>query len=169
MSDRDEQGRFTDGNMFWKMRSSHGANPKFENEEDLKAACEEYFEWVTNSPLYEDKVGFYEGSATHTPVAKMHAMTLDGLCIFLGISIVTWRDWRDKRADLSSVISWAESVIKHQKFIGAAAGLLNANIISRDLGLVDKSDMTSDGERLEFVTMAMGDKKLNEPGEKDTV
>ena len=31
----------------------------------------------------------------------------------------------------------------NQKFMGAAADLLNANIISRDLGLADKKDHTS--------------------------
>jgi len=48
----------------------------------------------------------------------------------------------------STVIADIEAVIKSQKFQGAAAGLLNANIIARDLGLADKSDFdhkSSDG------------------------
>ena len=37
----------------------------------------------------------------------------------------------------------AESVIRSQKFAGAAADLLNANIIARDLGLAEKKQVES--------------------------
>ena len=33
-------------------------------------------------------------------------------------------------------------IIRTQKFAGAAADLLNANIIARDLGLADKNEVT---------------------------
>ena len=39
-----------------------------------------------------------------------------------------------------------ENVIKSQKFAGAAADLLNANIIARDLGLKDASSTEHTGE-----------------------
>lgn len=131
------------GNQFWKMRSSHGPKPKFKNGEQLKAACEEYFEWVSDANLFEDKVNFYEGVAVHEPAAKMHAMTISGLCIFLDVSTAIWAEWRKNREDLLDVIRWAEDIIRHQKFVGAAAGLLNANIIARDLGLKDAQDHSS--------------------------
>ena len=55
------------------------------------------------------------------------------------------------RPDLSTVISRSETVIFQQKFSGAAADLLNANIIARDLGLKEQSqveDVTPDkGDR----------------------
>ncbi|GAG38531.1 unnamed protein product, partial [marine sediment metagenome] len=35
-----------------------------------------------------------------------------------------------------------------QKFEGASAGLLNANIIARDLGLRDGKDLTTGGEQI---------------------
>ena len=49
-----------------------------------------------------------------------------------------------------TVIDDIEKIIYRQKFEGAAAGLLNANIIARDLGLRDKQDVdhTSNGESL---------------------
>lgn len=68
----------------------------------------------------------------------MRAMTLSGLCLFLNITRETWGQWR-KLDDFSDVITQAEEVIYSQKFAGAAADLLNANIIARDLGLADKS------------------------------
>ena len=134
-----ETQQFTFGNRFWLRRSSAGRKPKFADPDHLwKCACE-YFEFTASTPLFEDKVGFYEGQATHEPCAKMQPFTLMGLYIFLDITGETWSDWRKNRADLSDVIQRIEDVIKHQKFAGAAAGLLNANIISRDLGLADKA------------------------------
>ncbi|WP_080578576.1 DNA-packaging protein [Sinorhizobium fredii] len=144
--EKDEHtGRFLPGNKFWMARSSHGARPKFSSPEDLLNACCEYFDWVDSNPLYEDKLVTFQGAATHEPVAKMRPMTLGGLCIFLDVTLETWTEWRKTRADLSDVITRAESIIYQQKFAGAAADLLNANIIARELGLADKQDVNHSG------------------------
>lgn len=127
------------GNRFWQARSSHGRKPIFSDPEALWVACCEYFEWVEANPLQEDKLVTFQGAATHEPVAKMRAMTLDGLYIFLDIDRSTWADYRNKK-DFSTVVTRVESVIRSQKFAGAAADLLNANIIARDLGLSDKTE-----------------------------
>ncbi|MDP1702599.1 MAG: DNA-packaging protein [Aestuariivirga sp.] len=135
------------GNEFWKARSTHGRNPKFESPEQLETACEEYFQWAHDNPLWEDNLVTFQGSAKHEPTAKMRAMTLDGLHLFLDIHHDTWAEYR-KREDLSAVVTRVEKAIRSQKFAGAAADLLNANIIARDLGLSDKTDTThnvSDG------------------------
>lgn len=140
------------GNQFWKLRSKHGRDVLFSDPDALKESCLEYFEVTTNSPLFEDKVSFYEGCASHEPMERMRPFTIGGLCLFLGITQVTWGEWR-KREDLSSVIAWAEGVIREQKFAGAATGLLNANIIARDLGLTDATQLRhadANGEKLQF-------------------
>lgn len=126
-------------NQFWKARSSHGRNPKFETPEQLETACEEYFQWVEDNPLWEDKVTSFQGVNTHEPIAKMRAMTLDGLQLFLDIHHDTWAVYR-KRQDLTAVVTRVEKAIRSQKFAGAAADLLNPNIIARDLGLSDKQE-----------------------------
>lgn len=125
------------GNQFWKARTKHGRDRIFADHETLWDACCEYFQWVEDNPLWEDKLVTFQGSATHEPVAKMRAMTIDGLCLFLGIAVSTWYEWR-KVDDFSEVVTRAESVIRSQKFAGAAAELLNPNIIARDLGLTEK-------------------------------
>lgn len=138
MEDRkDSKGGFQPGNKFWEARSSHGAKPKFANPEDLWSACVEYFDWMHNNPLYEDKVF---PSTGHESIAHMRAMTITGLCIFLDITLETWTTWRTSRHDLSEVMKKAEAIIYQQKFEGASAGFLNANIIARDLGLTDKQE-----------------------------
>lgn len=129
------------GNQFWKARSTHGRNPIFASPDDLWDAACEYFEWVDANPLYEDKVTSFQGVNTHEPIAKMRAMTVAGLCLFLDISRQGWDEYR-KRQDFLAVTSRIDDVIRSQKFAGAAADLLNANIIARDLGLADKSEMS---------------------------
>lgn len=140
---------FGPGNQFWKARSRHGIRPIFpegpEGAQKLREACEDYFDWCEENPLWEEKVfSGKDGIQTHdTP--RVRALTITGLCLFIDITEVTWREWRTSRPDLSSVIQWAEQIIKQQKFVAAAAGLLNANIISRDLGLADKSEISGPG------------------------
>ena len=136
-------GRFTTGNRWWQARSSHGRNPKFETAEMLEDACLQYFEWNENNPLYKDQLVTFQGSASHEPVAQMRAMTLHGLCMFIGISRQMWNEWRTVRPDFVDVIAKVEDAIFRQKFEGASADLLNANIIARELGLADKKDVTS--------------------------
>ncbi len=130
------------GNQFWKARTKHGRDRLFASSEALWEACCEYFQWVEDHPLWEMKAFSYQGAVTQEPVAKMRAMTIAGLCLFLDINRGTWNEWRNVD-DFAEVIAKAEEVIYSQKFAGAAADLLNANIISRDLGLADKTDHTS--------------------------
>lgn len=141
--DRDpDTGQFLPGNKFWAARSSHGRNPMFTDPDALWDACCEYFEWNADNPLYEDNLVTFQGSAKHEPLAKMRAMTIGGLCMFLDIDETTWRGWRTERPDLIPIITRAESVIYRQKFEGASASLLNPNIIARDLGLAETRKMT---------------------------
>lgn len=132
------------GNDFWKARSSHGRNPIFAGPDELWAAATEYFDWVDANPLYEDKVTSFQGVNTHEPVAKMRAMTISGLCIFLDIARSTWDGYRAAEG-FSGITTRVDDVIRTQKFEGASADLLNPSIIARDLGLADKSELTGAG------------------------
>ena len=63
-----------------------------------------------------------------------------GLCIFLDISQDTWEDYK-KREDFIGITTRVEGIIYSQKLEGAAADLLNSNIIARELGLSDKKEL----------------------------
>jgi hypothetical protein len=141
---RDSNGRF------WEARSSHGRNPIFASPDDLERACVEYFEWVEANPLREEKVFNGKDGIVRADVAKMRAMTIDGLCIFLDIARRTWDGYRD-HPDFMPVVTRAEEIIRSQKFAGAAADLLNANIIARDLGLTEKSEITVEDRDIDAV------------------
>lgn len=129
------------GNQFWKKRSKHGRPKIFGTPDDLRKAAYRYFKWVQDNPLWEDKVFCYKGIVTHEPMAKMRAMSITGMCTWLGIDFDTWQEYQ-KRDDYSEVTREIENTMRTQKFEGASAELLNANIIARDLGLVEKREQT---------------------------
>lgn len=130
------------GNKFWEIRKTSGRDPIFSSPEQMWEDCRAYFHWVEDNPLIEMKPFAYQGVVVQEPVAKMRAMTIGGLCIYLGIDEQTWANYRAKE-DFFGIVSQVEKIIYEQKFTGAAADLLNSNIIARDLGLSDKKDHTS--------------------------
>lgn len=127
------------GNRFWEARSSSGRKPKYATPATLWKSCTEYFKWAEDNPLWETRVFAYQGEIVSTEVPKMRAMTITGMCTFLDITFQTWTTYRTKK-DFSEIATRAEAIIRDQKFAGAAADLLNANIIARDLGLSEKTE-----------------------------
>lgn len=159
------------GNQFWKLRSKHGRDKLFTSPELLwKAACE-YFEWCDENPLLESKAfnTAKEGVKDH-PLAKMRAYTLQGLCLYLDCNTGYFNDF-EKAIDLKSkdgegfsvVITRIRETIYNQKFTGAAADLLNANIIARDLGLADKKEHTGKGGGPIETSLILPDSFFNKP------
>lgn len=134
-----------EGNKFWEARSKHGRKAIWDTPDQLMDACVEYFQWVEANPLWETKPMIVQGEVQDAPIAKMRAMTLEGLCVFLGISRRTWPNYKQKD-DFLPVIDMVEDTMRDQKLSGAAAGLLNANIIARDLKLRDTVDTNLGGQ-----------------------
>lgn len=131
------------GNSFWKLRTKHGRDKLFSSPDILWEAATEYFEWCDTNPLIA--IEFNGKDAIECEIPKMRAYTWSGLEYYLGITSL--RDYKSKEEykDFSQVITRIEQIIYTQKFEGAAAGFLNANIISRDLGLADKKDLSIPG------------------------
>jgi len=135
--------RFQPGNSFWKKRSSHGRNPIFDDPEKLRSACFEYFQWIEENPILEEKIFHFQGRITRTHSNKMHMMTISGLCLFLDISDETWSNYR-RNPDFVGIVTEAERIIANQKLSGSAADMLNANIVCREMGLRDRQEHSGD-------------------------
>lgn len=131
-------------NQFWKLRSKHGRDALFESPEAMWDAACEYFEWCESNPLME--IDFRGKDASEVEIPKMRAFTMQGLCRYLDCNTEYFRQFedrlRDDQKDFSRVITRIKEAVYEQKFTGAAAGFLNPNIIARDLGLIDKKDMS---------------------------
>jgi DNA-packaging protein gp3 len=135
-----------EGNQFWKLRAKHGRDKIYATEADLLADCYEYFQWCDDNPWVKNeaiKSGDRAGEIISIPTARPY--TLSGLCIYLGISNETWKDY-SRRKDFVVVTARVEDIIRTQKFEGAAVGVFNANIMVRDLGLADKQEHVGKGD-----------------------
>lgn len=141
------------GNQFWKVRAKHGRSKIFSTPNQLWSAACQYFEWVEENPLKESKICSFQGVNAIEELPLMRAMTVKGLCIFLGVNSKYFNDFESSLdlslksgKDFSEVIMNIRETIDTQKFEGASAGLLNSNIIARDLGLTDKKELSGDLE-----------------------
>ncbi len=128
-----------ENNQFWKNVKNPGRPIEFKTPEILwKKACD-YFQWCDENPLKEEKLFHYQGKISRDSVSKMRAYTLVELCLFLGVNEAYFRQFdTENNKEFSTIITHIRNTIYTQKFTGAAADLLNPNIIARDLGLIDK-------------------------------
>lgn len=135
------------GNQFWKLRSKHGRNKLFATPELLWDAAIEYFEWCDENPLKEEKLFHYQGDISKESVNKLRAYTITALCLYLDCSTEYFRHFETNNKDnkdFMPIITRIRETIYSQKFTGAAAELLNPNIIARDLGLSDKQEIINE-------------------------
>lgn len=156
------------GNQFWKLRSKHGRDRLFANPQDLWEAACEYFEWCdanpfikveqshkAGKPYFDEKKGEMAVPPDHVKLPVMRPYTLEGLCIYLDVNTIYFNNFEtslkgkedESSLGFSKVITRIREVIRNQKFSGAASGFFNANIIARDLGLRDATDITSGGDK----------------------
>jgi hypothetical protein len=164
-----------EGNQFWKLRSKHGRDKLFETPQLMWEAACEYFEWCESNPLIE--VDFKGKDADEVHIPKMRAFTIQGLSLYMDCNSVYFAQFKDsikeKEDDLSkgfsNVITRIYEIIYTQKFTGAAAGFLNPNIIARDLGLKDQSEVKGAITQINYNTEITKDeaKNISDALEKD--
>jgi len=134
---------------FWNVQSSFGSQPNFNNANDLWVAAQEYFEWAEDHPLCLEKGFSYQGKVSIEKFSKIRAMSIGGLCLFIGISRELFEQF-ELQKEFRLVVQRIKDVIFEQKFAGAAAELLNPVMIARDLGLSDRKELSGrDGEPIE--------------------
>jgi hypothetical protein len=127
------------GNNFWQFRSKHGRDKLFQSPHILEEEANKYFQWCVENPLIE--VDYVGKDAIEVYKPKMRAFTWAGLELYLNVDSLREYKTNPSYKEFSQVITRIEKIIYSQKFTGAAAGLLNPNIIARDLGLSDNKEV----------------------------
>jgi hypothetical protein len=135
------------GNNYWQNRKKHGREKIIKTPEELWGLACDYFKWCDDNPIisYEPiRTGKEAGKLLNFPLGKPY--TWEGFDDYLFsqnviASIENYKDNKDNRyKDFVGIVTRIRNVIYSQKFEGAAVGVFNANIIARDLGLVDKTE-----------------------------
>jgi len=143
----------TKNNQYWKKRSKHGRDAIFTNANTLLAAAYEYFDWNSKNPWHKNeaiKSGEHAGEIVKIPTER--PLTIEGLTQFLGVTKKYLSNF-EKRLDNNDedflpVITHIREVISRHKIEGAIIGTFNANIVSRIEGLVDKSTLDIDFNKM---------------------
>lgn len=163
MADEEKPKHPNTGNQFWLRRATHGRDMLFGSPTLLDEAAGEYFEDIVKNPIYS--VDFKGKDATRVMVPHIEPFTINGMCLFFKCSNSWWRNFkanqkkiknneeakeesRELARDFLAVIHAIEQIITRQKFSGAVCGMYNANIIAREMGLIDKTDLTSKGGKI---------------------
>lgn len=138
------------GNKYYKLRSKDGRNKVFESAKDLNTEIENYFNEKSNSFINKpDIIKSGESAGANIQMRIDDFPTKEELAIYLGFakweSLKNYKEYSD---DFLEVITWAETVIYNWKLKYTAIGVLNANIIARDLGITDRQDLTTDGQKI---------------------
>lgn len=151
-------------NTYWQNRKKHGRTLEFKTSKEFEQAWLDYFAWVDKNPWYKveqlkkptivrDKNGNEKlESMVHIPTKRPY--TEIGFCSFHGLGKNYINQLEKKleekpNKELSGVLSWARGICTSDKLEGAMVGAYNANIVARDLGLVDKTDLTTKGKEIQ--------------------
>lgn len=145
--------KFQKGNKLWMNVDPEklGRPPEFKNPVDLWKKCCKYFQFIDENPFLVKETTTYdkesEQGTQKKESKKPKPYTWDGLYTYLCISHLDY--YKENKPEFLGIIEAIGKVIRNQKFEGAAAGLFNANIIARELGLKEYTDINQKTEEIQ--------------------
>lgn len=147
---------------YWKLKAK---KKKFQTAKDILAAAQEYIDLTYEYPVYTYKPHMYEGEIIYSKTPIMRAMTLQDLCRFMGITFQHWiKLGESEDQEIADAVKHVEAIIYAQKYTGAAAGIFNSALISRELGLAEHVNYTREGEdKIEIKFIAAKDGRPANP------
>ena len=154
----DKPWQFQPGNTLWSLCSAHNRKKLYESPGLLWEAACEYFKWCDEHPWVKTETTIKGDNIDVKTVPTARPYTIEGWCLYSNASRHWWNEFKAaKHHGFLEVTTRIDDIIYRQKFEGATVGTFNANIIARDLGLVDKKDsnVTLDGKvdvTIELVT-----------------
>jgi len=133
------------GNKYWELAKGFAVGKeKSYTPQKLWNKAIEYLQWLDENPLKEEKVF---GTGFRGEVSKMKAPTLSGFCVYAGIGTSTFDRYKtDDDKAYRDITKHIQDLFFAIKFEGAAADLMNPNIIARETGLADKTETNQTGD-----------------------
>ena len=141
--------RFSPGNKEWLKRRNN--NPKlWTTPEKFLKDCYRYFDWCDKNPFLIERMVTGGNRATEVGNEKQsRPYSLVGLCVYLGITYQTFLNYETGEAwsDYFEVVTHVRNIVEDNQVSGAIAGIYNANIVARLLGLADKKSIAVSDQR----------------------
>ena len=131
----------------------------------------DYVSWAKDNPISIEKNvvntttkgDTYRSDAVET---KPRLISIKGFLVFLGAGSDWWqsldREDAKRKEEFSRVKSFIRDYCENYQSEMASADIFNANIVSRLLGLADKKDITSGGDKFKIVVESKEDKEMFE-------
>ena len=143
------------GNNYWQFRNKHGNDFKY-TPEDFWSEAVKYFDWISKS-VWNKKEAIKSGELAGTliDIPTQTPMSIQSFCLFADISDETFANYISNEGnykDFFGIATRIKGIIESNQFEGATVGAYNPNIIARKLGLVDKTDISSMGEKISVPT-----------------
>ncbi len=133
---------FFPGNSMWLQRSKHGREKIFSSPQAMASTFGEYVDHLQAHPIITRKQVVVAQELVWAEEERYVPLTWAGFATFCGTHKNYFQNFRSRcSADFKEVIGQIDDFMFTQKFSGAASGIFNANIISRDLGLIDKKQL----------------------------
>lgn len=105
--------------------------------EQLFNIAVKYFSWAESQAIRAIETASYQGIVTENLVHKPRIFTLNGFCLYCGVTTSAIQTWR-KSPGFDDVIAFIDSVILEQKYQLAASNLINAGFVGKEIG-IDKA------------------------------
>lgn len=145
---------FEKGNNYWSFRHKHGRSFAY-TPELLWDEAVKYFDWISER-VWNKKEAIKSGelAGTLVNIPTNMPMSIESFCLFSDITCDTFRNYESNEGSYKvffEVTTRIRTIIESQQFEGATVGAYNPNIIARKLGLIDKKDVTTDGEKINQV------------------
>ena len=144
------------GNQFWKKRSKHGRDKIITDPQCLADAADEYFQWCVDNPIIE--IDFRGKDLSRVEIPHPRVFKKGEFSRFCHVA--QWRtieELRKDHDDFPQIITRIEGIIADQKYTYAVVGMFNSTIVSRDLGLTDKTETEHSGEIRQVSTFLLPD------------
>ena len=151
--------------LFVEFHPQKKGRPRKFKPAELLDQFEKYLQDRMSNPIIEkeEESGYTGRNVSAKTKEKSHPQLLSvaDFCVFLGCSRNWWNELPDEFLGVKSHIS---TYIDNFQLKGASIGVFNANIVSRLLGLKDKTELTG-GDGLTIVVKSQEEKdKLDNMG-----
>ncbi len=152
--------------LFVEFHPQRRGKPRKYKPAELLDKFQNYIQDRMSNPIVEkeEEAGSVGEHSSNKTKKKSHPQLLSvaDFCVYLGCSRNWWNELPDEYLGVKSHIS---TYIDNFQLKGASIGVFNANIVSRLLGLKDKTELTG-GDGLTIVVKSQDEKnKLDKMGD----